>query len=166
MKKTAQGFTVVELLVVIAIMAILAAVLVLVINPLELTKRDRDRTRLSDLANLQQAINSTLRDATDSAVLCGGKTGSCSDNSKSGSRAANGSGWVRVDLTKQKDVPIPILPIDPVNDDTYQYSYGSDGKSYELDAVLESEQQKDKMKTDGGDNDDKYEIGTSLTILH
>ena len=54
MIKTVQknkGFTLVELLVVIAIVAILAAVVVLIINPLELTRRGRDAARLTDLSN-------------------------------------------------------------------------------------------------------------------
>ncbi|MBU0999767.1 prepilin-type N-terminal cleavage/methylation domain-containing protein, partial [Patescibacteria group bacterium] len=81
MKKSAQvhkkaasrkGFTLVELLVVIAIIAILAAVVVLIINPLELTRRGRDAARLTDLSNLQQAINVAVQEATGSAatILC------------------------------------------------------------------------------------------------
>lgn len=174
MKKTAQlrkmrgqGFTLVELLVVIAIIAILAAVVILVINPVELTKRGRDATRLSDLANLQQAINITVQEATGSSVLCNGTPGACGPfNSKDGTRAVNGTGWVSVDLTKQKAISIPVLPVDPVNDATYNYSYQSDGASYEIDAVLESDQQKDKMTNDGGDNPNKYEVGTKLTIIN
>ena len=43
-----KGFTLVELLIVIGIVAILATIVVLVINPVELLKESRDSRRLSD----------------------------------------------------------------------------------------------------------------------
>lgn len=177
MSKTARtqasirGFTLVELLVVIAIIAILAAVVVLIINPIELTKRGRDATRLADLSNLQQAINVAVQDATSSgtATLCVGGFNNgtlCQGDSQSGSRNADGTGWVKVNLSSQKSVSVPTLPIDPINNATYHYTYGSDGNTYEIDTVLESDQQKGKMATDGGDNDGAYEVGSNLKILH
>ncbi len=167
MKKTARGFTLVELLVVIAIIAILAAVVVLIINPIELTKRSRDAARLTDLANLQQAINVAAQEATASgaAILCSGTTAPCQGDSKADGRASDGSGWVKVNLSAQKSVSVPTLPIDPINDDTYKYSYYSDGNAWEINAVLESDQQKGKMSTDGGNNDNAYEVGSNLTLL-
>jgi len=51
-----KGFTLVELLIVIAILAILAAGVVVVINPGELLAQARDSTRLRDFRSLNQAI--------------------------------------------------------------------------------------------------------------
>lgn len=171
-KTNKAGFTLVELLVVIAIIAILAAVVVLIINPLELTRRGRDAARLTDLANLQQAINVAVQESTDSAqnVLCNGVGGAtCADNSVSGTRNANGSGWVHVNLSSQKAVSVPTLPVDPSNGTTYHYVYCADttggSAKWEIVAVLESDQQKGKMGTDGGTDPNKYEIGSDYSLL-
>lgn len=179
-KETAKGFTLVELLVVIAIIAVLAAVVVLIINPLELTRRSRDATRLSDLANLQTAINVAAQEATNSGteILCvGGLTGGyCTGRSDQDSRASNGTGWVKVDLSNQKSVSVPTLPADPTNNATYHYTYCADGSAWEIDAKLESQQQIAKMRDDGGpanyDNDitgtaptGLYESGSNLALI-
>ena len=172
MKKTAQGFTLVELLVVIAIIAILAAVVLLVVNPLELTRRGRDATRLADLSNIQNAINITMQEASGTGadtLLCAGHsgapTGCTGDSSAAGATAINGSGWVKVDLTQQKSVSVSILPVDPVNSGTYKYTYAANTAEtgYELDAVLESDQYKPKMGTDGSNDGAHYEVGTDLS---
>ncbi len=170
--KTNRGFTLVELLVVIAIIAILAAVVVLIINPLELTRRGRDAARLSDLANLQNAINVALQEATSSAeeILCTGTSAPCEGRSHVGTRSSDGSGWVTVDLSAQQSVSVPTLPADPTNSSTYHYTYCSDGNAWEINAVLESEQQKGKMATDGGnenatDTTGRYEVGSNLTLI-
>ena len=165
----AKGFTLVELLVVIAIIAILAAVVVLIINPLELTRRGRDAARLSDLADLQNAINVAVQESTGSgtvAVLCK-ESGSypCNGSSSTGSRVSDGTGWAKTDLSSQKSVSVPTLPIDAINDATYHYTYCANNDTWEIDAVLESDQQKGKMTTDGGNENDKYEVGSSLGLI-
>jgi prepilin-type N-terminal cleavage/methylation domain-containing protein len=50
------GFTLIELLIVIGILAILATVVVLVLNPTEMFKQARDSQRLSETDALNQAI--------------------------------------------------------------------------------------------------------------
>ncbi|MBI2011566.1 prepilin-type N-terminal cleavage/methylation domain-containing protein [Candidatus Daviesbacteria bacterium] len=176
MRKTAQGFTLVELLVVIAIIAILAAVVVLIINPLELTRRGRDSARLADLHNLQQAINVAVQEASVSAyeILCVTDTDTsfpCTGKSTdTSSRATNGSGWVRVNLGTQKSVSVPTLPVDPTNSTTYHYTYCAASDAWEIDTVLESEQQKGRMSADGGnenatDTTGRYEVGSDLTLI-
>ena len=182
MKNTAQvqksGFTLVELLVVIAIIAILAAVVVLIINPLELTRRGRDAARLTDLANLQNAINVAVQESTGSgtaAILCNGGTYPCGGNENGGrsygnARVADGSGWVKVNLGSQKSVSVPTLPVDPINDATYHYTYCANNDAWEIDTVLESDQQKGKMENDGGnentqDTSGRYEVGSNLTLI-
>lgn len=176
MKKSAQvqkgGFTLVELLVVIAIIAILAAVVVLIINPLELTRRGRDAARLTDTANLQSAINVSVQEATGSgtvAILCkasGAYPCNGSSNSGSGTRVADGTGWVKVDLSSQKSVSVPTLPVDPINDITYHYTYCAASDAWEIDTVLESDQYKGKMTGDGGNENDKYEVGSNLGLIN
>lgn len=174
MKKSAQGFTLVELLVVIAIIAILAAVVVLIINPLELTKRGRDAARLSDLANLQNAINVAVQEATGSGavdVLCK-STGTypCTGSSHTGTRVTNGTGWSKVDLSTSNSVSVPTLPVDPINSAANHYTYCAAGDAWEIDTVLESEQQKGKMANDGGnenatDATGRYEVGSNLLLI-
>lgn len=168
MRKSAQGFTLVELLVVIAIIAILAAVVVLIINPLELTRRGRDSARLTDLANLQQAINVAVQEATASTaqILCTGASAPCSGKSNVDGRTSDGTGWVKVNLSSQQAVSVPTLPIDSTNSTTYHYTYCSDGNAWEINTVLESAQQSGKMGTDGGNETDKYEVGSNLSIIN
>lgn len=170
MRKSAQGFTLVELLVVIAIIAILAAVVVLIINPLEFTRRGRDAARLSDLANLQNAINVAVQESTGSgavAVLCSSSgTYPCDGSSNTGTRLSNGSGWVKIDLSAQKSVSVPTLPVDPVNTATLHYTYCAASDAWEIDTVLESDQQKGRMTGDGGNEPDKYEVGSNLTLIN
>ena len=170
MKKSAQvprGFTLVELLVVIAIIAILAAVVVLIINPLELTRRGRDAARLSDLANLQQAINVSVQEATSSsaAILCNGGATPCSGSSNIGGRTSDGSGWVKVNLSSQQSVSVPTLPVDPINDTTNHYTYCSDGSGWEINTALESQQQSSKLGGDGGEDNNLYEVGSNLGLI-
>lgn len=170
-----RGFTLVELLVVIAIIAVLAAVVVLIINPLELTRRSRDAARFTDLSSLQQAINVAVQEATNSGAVilckdtgtypCGGAAGQGQSNVGTTNRASNGSGWVKVDLSAQKSVSVPTLPIDPINDATNHYTYCAASDAWEIDTVLESDQQKEKMKNDGGNEDNKYEVGSNLSLI-
>jgi len=174
-KKTAQGFTLVELLVVIAIIAVLAAVVVLIINPLELTRRSRDAARLTDLSNLQQAINVAVQEATNSGsqILCNGQAYPCHGDSSTDTRVSTGTGWVKVNLGTQQSVSIPTLPVDPTNSTGptgFHYSYCADKPTgqvdgWEIDTKLESQQQSGKMGTDGGDDPNLYEVGSNLTLV-
>lgn len=174
-RKDTAGFTLVELLVVIAIVAILAAIVVLIINPLELTRRSRDAARLSDMANLQQAINVAVQESTQSGqnILCNGAAYPCAGNSATDTRAANGTGWVLVDLSSAKSVSVPTLPVDPLNTTGVtgnHYLYCADkpagsNEGWEIVTLLESTQQSPKMGTDGGTDSAKYEVGSLLTLL-
>lgn len=175
LSKTARksGFTLVELLVVIAIIAVLALVVVLVINPGEWLKRSRDASRLSDLANLQQVINVAVQESTASgtAVLCAGglSGGYCTGKSTdTNARKVNGTGWVKVDFSGQTSVSVPTLPADPSNTSGaagYHYLYCSNGTAWEINAKLESAQYTGKMTTDGGEDNNVYEVGSSLALV-
>ncbi len=52
-----KGFTLIELLIVIGIIGILAAAVIVVLNPAELLAQARDGTRLSDIDSANSAIN-------------------------------------------------------------------------------------------------------------
>jgi len=163
-----KGFSLVELLVVIAIIAILAAVVVLIINPLELIHRSRDAARIKDLENLQQAINVSMQEGTTSlvSILCK-DSGEypCAGSSDINTRLTDGSGWVKANLAAQNSVTVPILPIDPLNNVDYHYTYCANDDKWEINAKLESDQLRPKMYSDGGDDVDRYEIGSSYFLI-
>lgn len=171
-RKTPVGFTLVELLVVIAIIGILAIIAFLVIDPIELNRKSRDTVRLSDLGTLNGVITVAVQGATQSGalILCAnGIPTPCNGNSNPGTpanRAIDGTGWVKVNLTGQA-ATLPVLPIDPVNtgNTVYVYATNATADAWEIDAVLESKAFKGKMATDGGNNDNLYEIGSNLNIL-
>lgn len=173
MKKFNRGFTLVELLVVIAIIAILAAVVMLIINPLELTRRTRDAARLSDLANLQQAINVALQEGTAAgqrSPACNSDAAptDCTYESVGGTRLTDGTGWVHVNFAGQSNVTVPTLPVDPTNSTAYHYRYCGNGTNWKIMAHLESDKEKPRVVTDGGTDNDavtgSFEVGSNMTL--
>jgi len=55
--KFLRSFTLVELLIVIAILAVLAAAVVIVLNPAELLAQARDSQRISDVNTVKSAVD-------------------------------------------------------------------------------------------------------------
>ncbi len=165
--KNSKGFTTGELLVVFLVIGVLALVTWVFINPPQVANQTRDAARLINLANFTQAINTSMSEATSSAVLvlCQGLTYPCSGKSNDGSIAANGSGWLKMNLTAQKAVNLPTLPVDPVNDGIYHYSFCANGDQWEISTKLESEIEKARMSSDGGNDDALFEVGTNLTLI-
>lgn len=162
--RSKEGFTLVELLVVIAIIGVLAGVVLVAINPLELLRKGRDATRLQDVENLHKAISLSLADGVLSLTAGTGDSGT-------GSQAVDGSGYVSYTVVTPPGLAkyIATLPLDPTNAAVsgvdYFYYYGSDGNFYEINAVLESLDNATKLTTDGGNDATRYEVGTSLTVL-
>lgn len=173
-----KGFTLIELLIVIAILGILAAAVVVVLNPGQLLAQARDSQRMSDLDSVKSAIALYLTEVTSPTLTAGPFStsnatcglGTCEVKDL---YTVNGDGWVGVDLSAiTGGSPIPSLPRDPTNNATYQYAYKGDNtnKTFELNARLESQKHRSKMTTDGGDDstcgatwDDAtcyYEVGT------
>lgn len=164
-----KGFTLVELLVVIAIVGILAGALLVAINPQSMIQKSRDAKRLSDIDSLTKAINLALTDTEINLVV----TGTCADcTSNTGDRDLDGQGWVKFTIPTSKTGLakfVPVLPIDPINDTVngvaHVYTFGSNATDFEVNVVLEHVDNQLKMSTDGGNNANAYEAGTSLLIL-
>jgi prepilin-type N-terminal cleavage/methylation domain-containing protein len=180
-----KGFTLIELLIVIGILAVLATVVVLVLNPAQLFAQARDSRRVEDLNNVRSAINFYLTTVSSPSMEAG--AGVCSTNywaSITGAtenftgtpslqaqhtNAVDGTGWVPVALTSVSGgSPLAALPNDPINPDTaaqsYTYQCDETNKTFELDANMESTRYAssgtdDVESTDGGDTPGTYEVG-------
>lgn len=171
-----KGFTLIELLVVIAILSILATLMVLAINPAEAQRKSRDATRLSDLATMRKAIDLAI---AEGGVLPGTVAAPFSGSSAGSRDAASTSNYLGMDVSKF----LSVLPLDPrqsattttlLSDGTtlvaaggMVYNFKSNGKTYELNAFLESTDNAPVEANDGGTSATTYEIGTNpgLTLI-
>jgi len=189
-----KSFTLVELLIVIGIIAILSAVVVVAINPVEYNRQGRDAQRISDIRDLNtliskykfsgkrissigsaQTIYVSLLDEGSSScanlglpALTGGWEYHCA-TSQDDMKKTDGTGWLPVDLA---DVDAVVLPLDPSNVvlGSAYYAYVTDGSDFELQTIMESERYgangaEDLLTTDGGDQSDRYETGSDLTLF-
>jgi len=161
-----KGFTLIELLIVIGIIGILAAAVIVVLNPAELLAQARDGTRLSDVDSVNSAINLYIAStssidltAASGSLAYRGAQAACSFVGPcaiptTGIQSTDGTGWVAVDLDEiAGGSPLPVLPLDPTNDTDYFYAYAGDEANsvFEVHARLESQRHRGKMLTDGGD---------------
>src|SRR3989344_9177132 len=69
-----KGFTLIELLIVIGIIGILAAAVIVVLNPAELLAQARDGTRLSDTDSVTSAINLYIASTDAPEIVDGAAT--------------------------------------------------------------------------------------------
>jgi prepilin-type N-terminal cleavage/methylation domain-containing protein len=173
-----KGFTLVELLIVLALIAILAAVLIVVINPGAIMTRGRDTQRKGDLRNLAAATDAYIADMGTGADLPWIARGNCSSTSPGNifysitttsapngwpsvgtatgttSTLANGNGWVPLNFQASTIVGLSSLPLDPRNGITsggvtFAYSFACDTSfNYEYGAKLEGDLS--AMANDGG----------------
>ncbi len=175
-KRNTAGFTLIELLVVIAIIAVLAVVVIISLNPAELLAQARDSTRISNLSTVDGAINDTRIDnlslgaantlyisvpdpsATSTAgdqcqglglpALQSGWSYHCAVSSTY--LAVNGTGWIPIPLANSAmGSPLSVLPTDPINTTStgLYYTYQTDGQSWMLTAIPESQKQKTASQT-------------------
>ena len=161
MKQIKKSFTLVELMIVIAILAILSAIVIFVLNPGRLFDNMRDIRRVTDITSIHKAINfmetwntsmtygtstfvyisipATNANCSDIAglpTLPAGYTYACS--SQANYKKTDGTGWIPINFTVSSDNRyLSNLPVDPVNDNTYFYTYFPGG-SYELTALLKN----------------------------
>jgi len=188
MKK--RGFTLIELLVVLGILAILFAISILAIKPLEFFKKTKDAKRIADLENLKKALELIIAEnkgilvfttSTNNIIFLSLKDASptCSTYINSGLlpsppagyeyRCSNNpedviNGWLPINFTSSNLVNIAKLLVDPQNKPPYFYSFITDGTNFEFTAYLESETNKGPnsiSSNDKGRSDYVYEIGNS-----
>lgn len=183
---TQKGFTLIELLVVIAIIAVLSVVVILTLNPAEILRQARDSNRVSDLSTLKSGISLFLSDvATSSAAIgvtrtcyyyaVGFTTTTCTSwfptataaTIASSSRNVNGTGWIPINLNAiSSGAPFGNLPVDPISNVNYFYSYVTNATSgFKLAAKMESVKynasgSSDVVSTDGGNDNATYETGS------
>lgn len=134
------------------------------IKPNELALRARDAARLQDLVTIQEEINNVTAEGIAPGLLCSGEKVPCigdTTDSNVNLKQTDGTGWVKISLPS-----LSMLPVDPVNNTSYSYTYCSDGKEWEIQARVESKQVLEKAAKDGGDEDDQYEVGSNLTLCN
>jgi len=167
-----RGFTLIELLIVIGILAIMATVVVLVLNPAEILAQARDSQRISDLGSVKSAIALYLATATATSTASSTNYGNplgtnarvnvtaaanpfvTSNVTTVTSSAVNGTGWVNIKLDDTVGgSSLSALPPDPSNNTTYYYGYAgnSNAQTFELTGRLESAKYRPLMLNDGGD---------------
>ncbi len=183
--QTMYSFTLVELIIVIAILAILAGVVIFAIQPGRMIDQSNDSKRVTELQSIAKAIqyitiiqsNLNFGDAhtvyislPDDSATCAsyalpslpsGYTYACKNSDDY--RKIDGNGWIPMDFRESDfSTLLSTLPVDPVNNVDYYYSYNPGG-SYELNAFLKSDKYINSTAMyDGGDALNTYEIGYSL----
>ena len=146
MNSSPKGFTLIELLVVLGLIAILAAVLIAVINPTKIFQKARDTQRAGDLRNLDQALTAYIVEKSQSGNInldnannttCVGGSGPTTTYASAGfgivntglppgfaravgttSQAINGTGWIPVNFVDITVLQLAKLPLDPLNTGT------------------------------------------------
>jgi len=184
--KFVTGFTLVELLIVIAILAVLAAAVVIILNPAELLAQARDSQRISDLKSISNTIDilktegsvtlgssnivyisipdtsSTCANITGLPVLPSGWSYRCSPPDSV--RKVDGSGWIPLNLSAMNGgSPLPYLPIDPRNTVGSFYQYVASADDYMIKSSLESYKYQPTGSGDGGTST-QYEKGSDMSI--
>jgi prepilin-type N-terminal cleavage/methylation domain-containing protein len=119
--KYQKGFTLIELLVVIAIIGMLSAIVFVSLK--DSRARSRDAKRLTDVQSISQALSIYQNSEQRYPIYDGEITGSDA-----------------LSVALQSYKFIAGMPLDPLNDGEYKYTYVSvDGKSYVLSFCQETD---------------------------
>ena len=136
-----KGFTLLEMLVVIGVIAILTAIVIVALNPVEQFRQARDVTRLSDMRSLKSAVIFYLTDTGATGLgsyMCYSSSPDVSGAGCNGrmnapgivttplidAQKTDGSNWTKVNFDLiSLDPPFTEVPIDPVNDNEFFYSF-------------------------------------------
>lgn len=170
------GFTLIELLIVIGILGVLAATLLLTLNPAEAQKRTRDTQRLKDINTLQAIVEQLINSGTNitgcltnaAATACSSAVTAMAGVKTQNCQAANNFLRMNVcDYAKQ-------VPLDPNNGVTRTvvsnttnvnlimgYQVRIQGTEYEIRSRLEADENRDKVTNDGGEDNDWFEVGST-----
>lgn len=175
-----KGFTLIELLIVIAIVAILAAVVILTLNPAQLLAQARDSNRISDMSTLKSAISLYQTDVTSpniaflrgyaacyyslsteatgatSSAGCGGLFSTtaytATTTANANLRKVDGTGWIPVKFIDiSAGSPIGNLPVDPTNTSSSLLYYAYAASSTNLTFEIDARMESIKYSTGGGD---------------
>ena len=189
-----SGFTLLELLIIIGIIAIVGVIIMLIVNPAEMFSQSRDTRRMVDLKNIDSAVRlargdsifmgnpNTVYISVPDPALSGNATSTCTNmglppldpnwkyNCVSQENLAknNGTGWIPINFSSLgAGSPFAALPIDPENATTswkyYRYITDSKGK-YIVVSGLYSDKYKPEAVKDGGNDSEKYEVGTNMSL--
>jgi prepilin-type N-terminal cleavage/methylation domain-containing protein len=155
------GFNLMELLISSTIFLLIVTFVIVLFNPVERNKKARDEKRISDITKIDRAISEFVLDRKSYPDLEGFlRTSNVLPEGGVALNKSNG-GWILENLSSY----IPMLPTDPINDETYHYYYlkGVGNLGYELNAKLES--LVEEMTLDGGNDNNFYEVGSNLKLI-
>ena len=161
-----KGFTLVELIIVLGVAVAITGVLFVAVDPQAILAKSRDAERIQDLDELSKGLQLALGD--ESIIL--EDTSDCTEcTSITGSTRVDGSGWVKFAIVDNKQglkKYLPHLPLDPLNIEPYIYTFISNGETqkFKIAVPLESPDNANRMRLDGGTSPDLYEVGTDLDL--
>jgi len=159
LKTLTPGFTLIELIVTIGVLSILLGASVAFLNPPLLLAKARDSKRLSDLSVLSAAVEHYIIDIGSPP---GSENMHLSDflpEGQEGPLQSASKGWIDANMNKY----IRNLFTDPKNEGDFVYRYIHNGRSYEFDGAMEVNF--DKHLSDNGDDENRYEVGSDLSLL-
>ncbi len=199
-----KGFTLFEILLVLLIIFLIFSITLQIFNFSEYFKKSRDLKRISDMQILNNTfnlylnlienpslgpLNTSINEATPTifisipfdkedirnlTISSGSQTFYFSQVSSTEYFKNNGEGWLPVNFTILPNVPLSILPVDPINSYSqklfYSYVFKRSSSTYEINTRLESKNynylgKEDKTSTDDGDNIYLLEIGNDKTLM-
>ncbi len=134
----------------------------------------------SNVNIISQQSSTTVYVSIADPNITGNSTSSCSNMglpslpsnysyycvSQANLRKTDGTGWIPVNFQSlSSGSPLSALPIDPINTTSSgnYYTY-TQGGSWELTTIFESQKYIDKAAQDGGPDSAMYEIGTNLSL--
>jgi type II secretory pathway pseudopilin PulG len=186
-----KSFTFLEVLITLTILSIISLLVVGLLKPQEAFKAARDAKRITNVKQIEKALelyltenqNLNLGSSTiiyislpDNSASCtswkdklpplpSGYEYRCSANPQN----IDGTGWIPIDFTKSSITNISSLPLDPINNPPYYFTYVADNnkKSFEITAYLESDKNKGENSVcanDNGTNINLYEAGNDKNL--